>query len=108
MRAFFKPFAIHAAYSPIETIVFFFVLATLAYFHVLSTIKHSTFFATSHPSTLRPTYLFRRNHDWKKVPESAWNIHAKAGADSTVIPVELQQVVFALDSVHGKDVSVLN
>uniref|UniRef100_A0A0W0GEY0 3-hydroxy-3-methylglutaryl coenzyme A reductase n=1 Tax=Moniliophthora roreri TaxID=221103 RepID=A0A0W0GEY0_MONRR len=104
MRALFKPFAIHAAYSPIETIVFFFVLATLAYFHVLSTIKHSTFFAPSHPATLRPAYLLHRNNDWKQVKETVWNLHAKTGSESAVTPIELQQVVFSLDSVHGSDI----
>jgi len=37
------PISIHAASSPIETIVFFFVLAMLSYFHVLAAIKHSSF-----------------------------------------------------------------
>jgi len=47
------PISIHAASLPIETIVFFFVLAMLLYFHVLATIKHSSFSPRlcSHPCT---------------------------------------------------------
>ncbi|KAL1668641.1 hypothetical protein GGF50DRAFT_96322 [Schizophyllum commune] len=44
MRSLLKPLAIQAAYSPIETIVFFFILSTLAYFHILDAIKNSAFF----------------------------------------------------------------
>ncbi|KAF9254299.1 hypothetical protein L218DRAFT_1082398 [Marasmius fiardii PR-910] len=104
MRALFKPFAIHAAYSPIETIVFFFILATLAYFHVLSTIKHSTFFAPSNPTTLRPAYVLRRQGEWRNVRESLWLRETKVGSDNAVLPVELEQVVLSLDSVRNKDV----
>ena len=42
------PISIHAASSPIETIVFFFILATLSYFRVLATIKHSSFLPHLH------------------------------------------------------------
>ena len=38
-----RPISIHAASSPIETIMFFFVLAMLLYFCVLAAIKHSSF-----------------------------------------------------------------
>ncbi|KAG7091853.1 hypothetical protein E1B28_008255 [Marasmius oreades] len=100
MRALFKPFAIHAAYSPIETIVFFFILATLAYFHVLSTIKHSTFFASSNPAIIRPAYLLHRQGEWRNVREPLWLRETKAGSENAVIPVELEQVVFSLDSVR--------
>ncbi|KAJ8701606.1 3-hydroxy-3-methylglutaryl-coenzyme A (HMG-CoA) reductase isozyme [Pleurotus ostreatus] len=49
-RTLLRPFAIYAAYSPIETIVFFFVVGTLAYFNILSAIKNSAFLATPYPS----------------------------------------------------------
>ncbi|KAJ6524482.1 hydroxymethylglutaryl-coenzyme A reductase-domain-containing protein [Mycena capillaripes] len=37
MRTILKPLAIHAAYSPIETIVFLSVVGTIAYLHILNT-----------------------------------------------------------------------
>ncbi|KAL0069673.1 3-hydroxy-3-methylglutaryl-coenzyme A (HMG-CoA) reductase isozyme [Marasmius tenuissimus] len=104
MRALFKPFAIHAAYSPIETIVFFFILATLAYFHVLSTIKHSTFFAPSNPTTFRPAYLLHHQGEWINARESLWLREAKPGMSNAVLGIELDQVMFSLDSVRNKDV----
>ncbi|KAK0482246.1 hydroxymethylglutaryl-coenzyme A reductase-domain-containing protein [Armillaria novae-zelandiae] len=76
MRAILRPFVIHAAYSPIETIVFFSIVGTLAYFHVLSAIKHSAFFATTNPITLRPSHARYTQQEW------------------------LQQIVFSLDSVQ--------
>ncbi len=106
MRAVLKPFVIHASYSPIETIVFFSIVGTLAYFHVLSAIKHSAFFATSNPITLRPSHALYTQQEWVNVREHAWH-HARSAADSSLIPVELQQVVYSLDSVQkSKDVSV--
>ncbi|KAL0574119.1 3-hydroxy-3-methylglutaryl-coenzyme A (HMG-CoA) reductase isozyme, partial [Marasmius crinis-equi] len=104
MRALFKPFAIHAAYSPIETIVFFFILATLAYFHVLSTIKHSTFFAPSNPTTYTPAYLLHRHGEWRRIRDSLWSRETKVGTNNAVLAVELDQVVFSLDTVRNKDV----
>lgn len=95
---------IHAAYSPIETIVFFSIIGTLAYFHVLSAIKHSAFFATSNPITLRPSHALFTQNEWVNVRETAWH-HAKTAADGAIIPIELQQVVYSLDSVQkSKDV----
>ena len=99
MRALLRPFAIHAAYSPIETIVFFSVIGTLAYFHVLSAIKHSAFFAPSFPPTLRPTLALLRHDEWVGVRENVW-FHGKSGADNLVKPLELQQIVLSLDSAH--------
>lgn len=101
MRAVLKPFVIHAAYSPVETIVFFSIVGTLAYFHVLSAIKHSAFFATSNPVTLRPSHALFTQDKWVNVRESAWNHAAKAPADTSLIPVELQQIVYSLDSVRN-------
>lgn len=106
MRALLRPFAIHAAYSPIETIVFFTVIGTLAYFHVLSAIKHSAFFAPSYPVIPRPALALLRRDEWVGVREHVWS-HAKSGADDLITPIELQQVVFSLDSQHRKDVSVV-
>ncbi|KAF9028794.1 hypothetical protein BDZ89DRAFT_1160169 [Hymenopellis radicata] len=101
MRAVLKPFVIHASYSPIETIVFFSIVGTLAYFHVLSAIKHSAFFATSNPITLRPSHALYTQQEWVNVREHAWH-HARSAADSSLIPVELQQVVYSLDSVQKR------
>ncbi|KAF8886563.1 hydroxymethylglutaryl-coenzyme A reductase-domain-containing protein [Infundibulicybe gibba] len=77
MRAILRPFAIHAAYSPIETIVFFAI----------------------HPTTLRPAYASLRDGHWTPVREHAW-FQAKASTDDSVLPLELQQVVFSLDSLN--------
>jgi hydroxymethylglutaryl-CoA reductase (NADPH) len=92
MRAFFKPFARHAANFPIETIVFFSVVGTLAYFHVLSAIKHSAFFATTSSPTIRPAHALFRQDEWVPVSESKW----RSGLDN-VTPLELQQIVFNLN-----------
>lgn len=99
MRALLRPFAIHAAYSPIETIVFFSVIGTLAYLHVLSAIKHSAFFAPTFPSTLRPAHALLRDNEWVGVRESTW-YHAKSGTDDALKPLEIQQIVFSLDPAH--------
>jgi len=105
MRALFKPFAIHAAYSPIETIVFFSIVGTLAYFHILNAIKHSAFFASSYPATLRPSHVLLRQDEWVTVRDTFWN-HVKSGSDDSVVPVILQPVEFSLDSKYNKDVRV--
>lgn len=98
MKLILRPLAIHAAYSPIETIVFFCIVATLAYFQILSAIKHSAFLAPSPP--LRPAHLSLRQGEWVTVRDNAW-FHAKsAAADDAVIPVEIQQVVFELDGMY--------
>ncbi|KAE9396484.1 hypothetical protein BT96DRAFT_958205 [Gymnopus androsaceus JB14] len=98
MRAILKPFVIHAAYSPIETIVFFSIVGTLAYFHVLSAIKHSAFFAPSYPNLPpRPSYvLLRGGEEWVSVREAFWH-HAKAKYAASpdevdIVPVELVSV----------------
>ncbi|KAJ3762221.1 hydroxymethylglutaryl-coenzyme A reductase-domain-containing protein [Lentinula raphanica] len=101
MRAVLKPFVIHAAYSPIETIVFFSIVGTLAYFHVLSAIKHSAFFAPSYPSILRPSHVLLRGDEWVSVRDTLWH-HAKAKytPDANILPLELFPVEYSLDSVH--------
>ncbi|KAH7869130.1 hydroxymethylglutaryl-coenzyme A reductase-domain-containing protein [Lentinula edodes] len=101
MRAVLKPFVIHAAYSPIETIVFFSIVGTLAYFHVLSAIKHSAFFAPSYPSILRPSHALLRGNEWVSVRDTFWH-HAKAkySPDASILPLELFPVEYSLDSVH--------
>ncbi|KAK7684973.1 hypothetical protein QCA50_011808 [Cerrena zonata] len=84
MRALLRPLATHSVFSPIEAIVSVFVLATLAYFHILTGIKHSSFFAPTFPSALRPAYA--------RLSKGHWSNAIKAeGA------IELQQIVFALD-----------
>ncbi|KAJ7115526.1 hydroxymethylglutaryl-coenzyme A reductase-domain-containing protein [Mycena crocata] len=88
MRTVLKPLAIHAAYSPIETIVFLSIVGTLAYLHVLNTVKHSAFFAP--PAPIRPAYaLYTQGHDWLPVRESVWR------TDDQVPRVDLQQIVFS-------------
>lgn len=96
MRAILRPLAIHAAFSPIEIIVAFFVLGTLAYFHVLSAIKHSAFFAPTYPSTLRPAHALSRDNEWVGISESKWH-DTTTTSPNGVIPVELQQIIFSLD-----------
>ncbi|KAF5390098.1 hypothetical protein D9757_003842 [Collybiopsis confluens] len=101
MRAVLKPFVIHAAYSPIETIVFFSIVCTLAYFHVLSAIKHSAFFAPSNPFILRPSHALLRRDEWVPVRDTFWH-HAKSKytPDASILPIELFPVEYSLDSVH--------
>jgi hydroxymethylglutaryl-CoA reductase (NADPH) len=101
LKHLFKPFAIHAAHSPIETIVFFSVIGTLAYFHVLFAVKHSAFFAPSLPSTLRPTHALLRDNEWVVVRENTW-YDARVGMDNSVTPLEVQQIIFSLDSPARK------
>ena len=99
MRTILRPFAIHAAYSPIETIVFFSTIGTLAYFNILYAIKHSSFLAPAHPASLRPAHVALKQGDWVPVRDSAW-FHAKSGVDELVTPLELQQVILSLDSAY--------
>ncbi|TFK71914.1 hypothetical protein BDN72DRAFT_402708 [Pluteus cervinus] len=96
MRTILRPFAIHAAYSPIETIVFFCTIGTLAYFQILYAIKHSSFLAPAHPTSLRPAHAALKQGDWVPVRDSAW-FHAKS---ELVTPLELQQIVLSLDSAY--------
>ena len=98
MRALLKPFAIHAAYSPIETIVFFSVIGTLAYFHILDGIKHSSFFAPTFPSTLRPASARLSQTEWLPVLEREWFAAWKHGEQA----LELQPIVFSLDDKARK------
>ncbi|KAF9443874.1 hypothetical protein P691DRAFT_712652 [Macrolepiota fuliginosa MF-IS2] len=103
MRVLLKPFALHAAYTPIETIVFFCIVGTLAYFHILNAIKHSAFLSptiTPYAATsLRPAHVLLRHGEWVGMKESAWS-HAKV--DKRVTALELQQLVVTLDSPRGE------
>ncbi|KAF9564493.1 hypothetical protein CPC08DRAFT_748352 [Agrocybe pediades] len=113
MRALFRPFALHAAYTPIETIVFFCIIGTLAYFRILSAIKHSAFLDPSQavyaPPSLRAAYVLWKGPEyengeggeWVNVKEGRWARARKMLArgesqDTTVL--ELQQVVLSLDA----------
>jgi len=101
MRALIRPISIHAASSPIETIVFFFVLATLAYFHVLSAIKHSSFFAPTSLPSLRPSHARWHNGDWATVQEGEWY----SALRSHVTTVDLQQLVMSFEARTAKKIS---
>jgi hydroxymethylglutaryl-CoA reductase (NADPH) len=103
MRALIRPVSIHAASSPIETIVFFFVLATLAYFHVLSAIKHSSFFAPTTLPPLRPSHVLWRGDEWTNVPESEWK-GALDYPSSRGPTVDLQQLIMSFDARTAKKV----
>ena len=100
MKALFRPFALHAAYTPIETIVFFSIIGTLAYFHILHAIKHSAFLdparAVYSPPVVRPAHVLFKLGEWVGVRESTW-VQSAGGA-----AVELQQVVFTVDGVKMK------
>jgi hydroxymethylglutaryl-CoA reductase (NADPH) len=104
MRALIRPVSIHAASSPIETIVFFFVLATLAYFHVLSAIKHSSFFAPTTLPPLRPSHALWRHNEWVTVPETEW-YDALTHQSTRVSAIDLQQVAMAFDSRTAKKIA---
>jgi hypothetical protein len=99
MRALFRPFALHAAYTPIETIVFFSIIGTLAYFNILSAIRNSAFLnldpalLNNNYDTLKPAYVMYRLGEWVSVRESVW-VHANEPV------LELQQSVFAIDSAQ--------
>jgi hydroxymethylglutaryl-CoA reductase (NADPH) len=97
VRAVLRPLATHSASSPIETIVLLSVVGTLAYFHILSAIKHSAFFAPAAPSTLRPAHALHRDNEWVGVREGAWF----DAVDSSATTVEVQQLIFSLDSAPG-------
>jgi hydroxymethylglutaryl-CoA reductase (NADPH) len=101
MRALIRPVSIHAASSPIETIVFFFVLATLAYFHVLSAIKHSSFFAPTTLPPLRPSHALWRHNEWVTVPETEW-YDALTHQSTRVSTIDLQQVTMTFDARTAK------
>ncbi|KAF8067849.1 hydroxymethylglutaryl-CoA reductase [Lyophyllum atratum] len=93
LRALLRPLAIQAAYSPIETIVFFSIVGTLAYFHVLGAIKHSSFFAPSTLQPLRPSHAILRHTDWLPVREHVWTHPAPHH-----VTQEVQQLVFTSDT----------
>lgn len=92
LRALFRPLARKAVQLPIETIVFFFVIATLAHFHLLEAIRHSTFLQPA-GAPLRPA--FARSHDgvWSPASEADWQ-EARAEPAPGVRALELQQLVF--------------
>ncbi|KAF8634822.1 hypothetical protein AX17_004073 [Amanita inopinata Kibby_2008] len=96
MRAIFRPFALHAAYTPIETIVFFSVVGTLAYFYVLSAVKQSAFLDPpySQPPTLEPTHVVYKHGEWVSVTNKTWS---SARLDWHASVLELQQLVISLD-----------
>ncbi|PCH44816.1 3-hydroxy-3-methylglutaryl-coenzyme A reductase [Wolfiporia cocos MD-104 SS10] len=96
MRALVRPFARHNVFYPIETIVFVFVLATLAYFHILSGIKHSSFFAPTYPTNVRPAHARLSDSKWITVSQRDWAEAWKRPQDG-VKAMELQQIVFKLD-----------
>ena len=98
MRALLRPLSLRTVFSPIETVVFVFVLATLAYFHILDGIKHSSFFAPTFPSTLRPAYARLSGSEWLPTSEAQWYKAATEQAEM----VELQQIVFGLDEKARK------
>jgi hydroxymethylglutaryl-CoA reductase (NADPH) len=108
MRTLLRPFAIHAAYSPIETIVFFSIIGTLAYFQLLNTIKHSAFLAQgsnfvtfgSSPQVLRPSYALATEEDMVSAPERVW----ATASDDGLAKAELQQIVWEVKEVRANRV----
>ena len=105
MKALFRPFALHAAYTPIETIVFFCIIGTLAYFHILNAIKHSTFLDPAgsgnvySPPVMKPAHVLWRLGEWVSVRES--RIKSAAAGGSGIV-VDVQQLVFTVDSARTK------
>ncbi|KAA1473010.1 hypothetical protein DENSPDRAFT_822212 [Dentipellis sp. KUC8613] len=97
MRAIMRPISVHAASSPIETIVFFFSITTLAYFQVLSAIKHSSFFAPTSPLPPRPAHALLRDNEWVGVKQSTW-ANAVAHPEGGIATLELQQINFSIDN----------
>ncbi|KAF8999089.1 hypothetical protein BDQ17DRAFT_762992 [Cyathus striatus] len=103
MRALLRPFALHAAYTPIETIVFFCIVSTLAYFHILDAVKHSAFLAPpaySLAPPLKSAHALYKYGEWVSVTPLTWN---NAKADVRVTPIELQQIVVSLDAAGGRN-----
>ncbi len=103
MRALLKPFALHAAYTPIETIVFFCIVGTLAYFHILNAIKHSAFLSSAStpytPVSIRPAYVLLRPGEWV-IPRESTRLPVRTGERSNIL--ELQQLVITLASPRGE------
>lgn len=100
MRTLLRPLSSHTVFSPIETCVFVFVLATLAYFHILDGIKHSSFFAPTFPSTLRPAHVRLSGSEWIPSNERDWYAAWKREGQNQAL--ELQQIVFSLDEKSRK------
>ncbi|KAF8434525.1 hydroxymethylglutaryl-coenzyme A reductase-domain-containing protein [Boletus edulis BED1] len=92
MRVPLLPLTGRAVYSPIETIVAFFVIGTLAYFRILFAIKHSSFFAPVFPSTLSTTHALLRDGQWVVVDEERY---LKRTLDPQTQKLEIQQLVFS-------------
>ena len=105
VRVLLRPFALHAAYTPIETIVFFCVIGTLAYFHILNAVKHSQFLSPSYnhgpgySAALRPAYVLNRMGEWVGVRESRWLRDRERVEKGEFAAAELQQLVFNVDSL---------
>lgn len=89
LRALFRPFALHAAYTPIETIVFFSIVGTLAYFHLLNAIK------VSYKAAHRPVYVGYRLGEWLAVGPRKY-VDAEIVALET-IPNSFQTVCYKLN-----------
>lgn len=96
MRALLRPLAARAAGNPIEVIVAGFIFATLAYFHVLDAIRHSTFLSPSVPPALRPAHALLTGNTWAAVSSDVWDSSTDVNNR-----LELQQLVFGLDSSRG-------
>ncbi|KAF7318286.1 3-hydroxy-3-methylglutaryl-coenzyme A reductase [Mycena chlorophos] len=86
MRSILKPLAIHAAYSPVETLAFIMVVGAIAYLQVLSAVKHSAFLAP--PAPLRPAHALFIDNQWLPVEAPAWN------REDNIPRLDLQQIVF--------------
>ncbi|EAU81445.1 hydroxymethylglutaryl-CoA reductase [Coprinopsis cinerea okayama7 len=110
MRALLRPFALHAAYTPIETIVFFSIIGTLAYFHILNAIKHSAFLSPSYTAhsqghlTLRPSYVLHRMGEWVGVRETRWSREVEKTDRAQTVAFEVQQLVFNMDESWKRNV----
>lgn len=97
MRAVLRPFAARAAQNPIEAIVLGFIAATLSYFHVLAAIREASALSPAIPTPLRSAHALLRSGQWATVPDSVWEGSRPEGSHS-VEKLEMQQVVFSLDS----------
>ncbi|KAJ3506999.1 hypothetical protein NMY22_g17071 [Coprinellus aureogranulatus] len=105
IRVLLRPLALHAAYTPIETIVFFTIIGTLAYFYILNAVKHSQFLSPSYnhgpgySPTLRPAYVLNRMGEWVGVRESRWLRDRERVEKDGLAAAEVQQLVFNVDSL---------
>jgi len=80
--------------------MFFFVLATLLYFRVLSAIKHSSFFAPSTLSPLRPSHALLRGNEWVAIVETKYDALIRQPNHISVI--DLQQLSTSFDGRTAK------